>query len=94
MSNQPKPKPNHLLVAIITTSGPFPEKDFEEVPINQHLEVMLKKAAKALGITDTTGWLAKHGLTVLDPSKSYQDLGLTGEISIDFGPPASGGGNE
>ena len=94
MPSQSKPKPNHLLVVIITTSGSFPESGFEEVPINQHLEVMLKKAAKALGITDTTGWLAKHGLTILDPSKSYHDLGLAGEVSLDYGPPASGGGNE
>jgi hypothetical protein len=94
MTDKTKPKPNHLLVAIITTSGAFPESGFEEVPINQHLQVLLTKATKALGITDTTGWLAKHGLTVLDPSKSYQDLGLAGEVTIDYGPPASGGGNE
>ena len=94
MSNESNPKPNHLLVAIVTTSGSFPAEGFEEVPVDQPLEVMLKKAAKALGITDTTGWLAKHGLTVLDQSKSYKDLGLTGEVSIDYGPPATGGGNE
>lgn len=89
-----KPKPNHLRVAIVTTSGTFPEHGFDEVPINQHLEVQLKKAAKALGITDTAGWLAKLGTTELDPNKSYQDLGLSSEVSIDYGPPESGGGNE
>lgn len=94
MNSKPQPKPNHLLVAIVTTSGPFPEEGFEEVPINQPMEVMLKKAAKALGITDTAGWLAKHGLTVLDQSKSYKELTLAGEVSIDYGPPATGGGNE
>ncbi|MBI2517488.1 MAG: hypothetical protein HYV95_11330 [Opitutae bacterium] len=89
-----KPKPNHLRVAIVTTSGTYPEQDFDEVPINQPLDVQLKKAAKALGISDTAGWLAKVGNTVLDPNKSYQDLGLNGEVSIDYGPDATGGGNE
>jgi hypothetical protein len=89
-----KPKPNHLRVVIVTTSGTYPEKGSDEVPVNQHLEVQLKKAAKELGINDTTGWLAKIGNTVLDQNKSYQDLGLSGEVSIDYGPDATGGGNE
>ena len=88
------PKPNHLLVAIITTSGSYPAVNFDEVPNHQPLDVMLKAAVRELGITDTAGWLAKNGLVQLDPAKSYLALGLSGEVSIDYGPPASGGGHE
>jgi hypothetical protein len=83
-------------VAIGTTSGFFPGEGFDEVPVNQKVEVQLKQAAKKLSITDTTGWVVTvtgpTGKRTIDPSKSYADNNLSGEVTIDWGPSEGGGG--
>lgn len=83
-------------VAVGTTSGFYPAEGFDEVPPNQKVDVQLKKAAKALNITDTSGWVATvtepTGKRAIDPSRSYADNGLSGEVTIDWGPSEGGGG--
>ena len=79
-------------VAVVTTAGSFPKTGFEEVPVNQKVEVVLKKASHQLHIADTTGWVAKVNGTAIDITKSYAELGLHGEVEIDWGKPEGGGG--
>jgi hypothetical protein len=86
------PKPNHVLVAVVTTAGSYPAEGFHDVPNGQPLTVQLHKAAKELGITGTDGWVAMVGGREVDVSQSYKDAGLTGEIKISWGPRETGGG--
>jgi hypothetical protein len=86
------PKPNHLLVAVLTTAGSFPAEGFDEVPSNQPVKVELEHAAKALKLTNTAGWIAKVGGTELDVEKSYADNHLAGKVELNYGPRETGGG--
>ena len=90
--DQPVPKPHHLLVAIITTAGTFPETGFEEVPENQPVKVELDQASKKLGIADKNGWIATVGGRELNISQSYVENHLTGTVEIQWGPREGGGG--
>jgi hypothetical protein len=80
-------------VAVITTAGSYPQTGFEEVPENQKLDVILRKAAHELHIADTSGWVAKINGTAVDTTKSYAELGLRGEVEIDYGRSEGGGGS-
>ncbi len=90
--NECKTNDHFIHVAVSTTSGLFPNDGLKRVPINQPVKVLLKKAADALGLTDTDGWVARVDDREINPSDSYHDNGLTGEITIDWGPAEGGGG--
>lgn len=83
-------------VSISTTAGFYPAEGFERVPVNQKIEVELKKAQDHLKIKDTAGWVASvitaNGKQAVDPTKSYQENGLSGRVEIDWGPSEGGGG--
>ena len=89
-----KAKPQHIDVAVITTSGTWPGIGFETVPIHQPLKVELLHAVKELGIIDTTNWVAKVGNRELNIEQSYEQNNLSGQVEIDYGPREGGGGNE
>lgn len=82
-----------IAVAISTTSGFFPATGFERLPIHQKVEAQLGKAAKALNLTDTTGWIATVDKRTINPQQNYEENGLHGEVEIDWGPTEGGGGN-
>lgn len=86
------PKPHHIFVAVITTAGTFPGHGFDEVPQNQPLKVELAHAAKELGITNTTGWIATVGGRELNVVQSYAENQLAGTVEINWGPREGGGG--
>lgn len=90
-----QPNSQFIQVAIVTTSGSYPpdEGEFLQVPINQPIARQLAEAARKLGINDTAKWVAKIGTRMLDPTKSYADENLAGEIEIDYGPAEGGGGH-
>ena len=88
---------HHLVdVSISTTAGFFPAEGFNRVPVNQKVEIELRKAMEALKIKDTAGWVASvitaAGKRPVDPAKTYAENGLSGEIEIDWGPSEGGGG--
>lgn len=89
-----KAKPQHIEVAVITTSGTWPVEGFESVPIHQPLKVQLQRAVKELKITDTTNWVAKAGNRELNVEQNYLENNLNGKVEIDYGPREGGGGNE
>jgi hypothetical protein len=83
---------NHVGVLVATTAGTWPTEGYETIPEHQKIDEALKKAARDLAITNTAGWIAIIGGRTIDPATSYVDNKLSGSITIDFGPPASGGG--
>lgn len=83
---------HHVQVAVLTTSGRWPTDGFDRQPSNQKVRVTLDRAAKELNITNTTGWVAIVLEREIDPERSFADNILSGEVSIDFGPRAGGGG--
>lgn len=85
-------KPNHIQVVVVTTSGTYPASGADEVPVHQPVNVQLKKAADALNITDTSGWIARVNGAEIDVNKSYIDNGLSGSVTIDYGKVEGGGG--
>lgn len=87
----------HLVrVSISTTSGFYPAEGFNEVRDHQKVELELEKAKKELKIKDTAGWVATvtspAGKRTIDPAKTYNENGLSGEVEIDWGPSEGGGG--
>src|SRR5579871_2419471 len=42
---QTKPKPQHIDVAVITTSGSWPKEGFDNVPVHQPIKIELHQAA-------------------------------------------------
>lgn len=87
-----KDKPNHIAVVVVTTSGTYPNTGADHVPINQPVRVQLEKAARALEITDTSGWVARVNGNDIDANRSYAENNLSGSITIDFGKREGGGG--
>lgn len=87
-------KPNHLEVAVVTTSGTWPNQGFDTVPINQPVKIELQRAVRELKIKDTSNWVARVGTREINPEQSYADQGLSGKVEIDYGPREGGGGNE
>lgn len=87
-----KKNDNHVQVAVITTSGSWPTEGFEQVPTNQKVKVVLKKAADSIPIVATDGWVAKVNGREINPELSFAENNLSGEITIDYGPREGGGG--
>lgn len=84
---------NFVQVSVGTTSGFYPSEGFDKAPSNQKVRIFLAEAARNLNVTDTNGWVARVDNKEIDPEKSYDESGLSGQIEIDFGPRESGGGN-
>lgn len=82
----------HIKVAVVTTSGTWPEDEFVTVPIHQKVRVALETAARRLNIVDVSAWVAKVAGRDLDVEKSWLENGFSGVVTVDFGPRESGGG--
>lgn len=84
-------------VEISTTAGLYPAEGFDEIPTNQKVHVQLEKAARQLGITNTTGWIATvtaaSGRRIINIASSYSENALVDEVTIDWGPSEGGGGS-
>jgi len=87
-----RPDAHHVAVEIATTSGFYPKDHPDRLPIAQPVAVELERAAKALELTDTTGWVASVDKRVIDPKLSYTQNHLEGCVVIDWGPAEGGGG--
>lgn len=79
-------------VAVLTTSGSYPQEGHEQVNANQKVDVILKKAAKELNIADTSGWIVRKGDQPVNPDASFAAQGLQGVVELDWGPEEGGGG--
>jgi hypothetical protein len=88
------PQQQQIGVAVITTSGIWPGDGYDTVPVHQKVRIQLERAARELRLTDTSNWLATAAGRELNVDASYLDNGLSGQVGIDFGPRAGGGGRE
>lgn len=79
-------------VRVITSSGHYPEHGHERVPITEVVKDILDRAATSLGIVDTAQWVANVNGTPVNVSMTYEQLGLHGEVKIDYGRSEGGGG--
>jgi hypothetical protein len=87
-----RPDAHHVAVEVATTSGFYPDGHAARVPIKQPVGDELAKAAKALRLTDTTGWIATVDKRIINAALSYEANNLTGCVVVDWGPPEGGGG--
>jgi hypothetical protein len=85
-------KEHFVEVSVVTTSGDYPKKGFDSVAAQQKVRVELDHAAKHLGLTDTTNWVAMAGDKEINVDLSYEENGLHGKVEIDYGPREGGGG--
>jgi len=81
-----------VYVEVITASGNWPKEGFEKIARHEIVKVFLDKAASERKIVSTQGWVAKVGDKVIQQDRTYAENNLSGEISIDYGPPHTGGG--
>jgi hypothetical protein len=79
-------------VVVHTTSGSYPPEGDERLNANEKVDVVLKKAARELNLTDTNGWLVRHGDQPVNPDASFAAQGLAGLVELDWGPEEGGGG--
>lgn len=79
-------------VRVITTAALFPPDGYERVSAKQKLAPMLSRAAAALGLTDTTGYIVTVNGTEVDPEQTYETLGVNGQVDFRWGPKAGAGG--
>lgn len=86
-------KGNFVKVAVVTTSGSYPDEGFSKVPTHQKIRIFLAEATRELKIADNSGWIARVNNKEIDQEKNYEENGLNGEVEIDFGPREGGGGN-
>jgi hypothetical protein len=85
-------KTKEINVRIMTTAGNYPEHGHEKVPVGEPVAAILQRAATALGIVDTSNWVAKIEGTIISASATYEALGLKGEVKIDYGMNEGAGG--
>ena len=86
------PPKEKLHVSVYTTSGPYPKKGTEVVSATDLVAEILKKAKHALKIADTSDWVVLVGGREIDPAKTYHQNGLTGTVTLNWGPRVGGGG--
>jgi hypothetical protein len=84
-----------LGVAVLTTSGRWPETGFHKIEDTEKVRVVLDDAAKHLKLTGTTGWIATlaGSTTALNQDESFKDNDVkSGDVVLDYGPSHGGGG--
>lgn len=86
------PNSRMIEVAVYTTSGAFPEHGHRMAKGTDLVNEILSKAAKALHLADTSGWVATVDGQEIDTSKSYVENNLAGTVTIHWGPREGGGG--
>lgn len=90
--NKEDKEEKHLKAQVYTTSGSYPQDGYASVKATDPVSELLKKAKEKLRLTDTEGWDASVGGNLIDPNKTYQQNGLTGTVTIQWGPHEGGGG--
>lgn len=86
------PADQFVHVRVVTTAALFPTDGYERVPDKQKLAPILQRAAAALGLTDTSGYIVTANGNVADPNQTFEMLGLTGQVDLRWGPEAGAGG--
>lgn len=92
VAKPPKDADREINVRVLTTSGSYPDRGHEKVSVAEQFEAILKRAANKLKIVDTARWVVKIDNKQVSTSATYLQLGLHGEVKLDWGPAEGGGG--
>lgn len=92
VAKPPKDADREINVRVLTTSGNYPDRGHEKVPVTEQIEAILKRAAAKLKIVDTARWAVKIDNKQVSATGTYLQLGLHGEVKLDWGPTEGGGG--
>jgi hypothetical protein len=91
--DRPGTKVRVLGVSIITPVGAYPlDGGLARAKEDERIEHVLKQAAAALGITDTTDWVAKVDGRKIDPHHTFSEEDLKCVVDIDWHQHGGGGG--
>lgn len=85
-------RPAHLEVRVLTTSGVFPRHGQATVHPSDLVNEILRKAAHALHLTDTSGWVVTSDGRDINAAATFAQNGLAGTVELHWGPREGGGG--
>ena len=81
-----------VLVTVLTTSGIFPAQGALRVDADEVIATVLERASKKLKLTATVGWVVQVSGNDVNPSLTFAQAGLTGEVDLEWGAREGGGG--
>lgn len=84
--------PEKVLVTVVTTAGIFPAEGAKRYLVSAQIAEVLADAARKLRITGTDTWVVTVGGRDVDPTQTFAQAGLSGEIALEWGPREGGGG--
>jgi hypothetical protein len=81
-----------VLVTVVTTAGTFPAEGAKRYPVTTRISDVLADAARKLELTGTESWVVTVGGRNVDPTQTFAQAGLHGEVALEWGAPEGGGG--
>jgi hypothetical protein len=81
-----------VFVTVFTTSGTYPPQGAVKVDENEPISTVLSRAAKKLKLTDTAGWVVQVGGNDINPTMTFAQAGLSGDVDLEWGAREGGGG--
>lgn len=93
MTKDSETENKEVAVAIITPSGIYPSEDtLYRADAESPVATVLSLAAEALGLTNTTDWVARIGEREINAQESFKKLHLRCIVDIEWHKPEGGGG--
>jgi len=86
-------RPEFLLVSVFTTAGVFPAEGALRVTPDILVSAVLARAAKKLGLTDTTDWVVTVDGRDINPVATFAQNALSGAVELNWSPREGGGGD-
>lgn len=90
--SRPTQMPGFLQVTVYATAGVFPPEGALRIRSITPVSAVLERAARALELADTAGWVASVDGRDLNPALSFEQNQLSGIVQIEWSPPEGGGG--
>jgi hypothetical protein len=85
--------PDKVLVVVVTTAGVYPAEGAARYLARTPISAVLVDAKAKLGITTVPpDWVVMVKNTDVNPSQSFEQAHLSGEVKIEWGPREGGGG--
>lgn len=84
--------PGMVLVTVVTTAGTFPAEGAKRYLESTLIASVLNDAARKLKLTDTATWVVTVGGRDINPSLTFAQACLSGEVALEWGAREGGGG--
>ncbi|HQS17735.1 hypothetical protein [Reyranella sp.] len=84
--------PDKVLVTVVTTAGTFPAEGAKRYSASTPIADVLADAARKLSITDTETWIVTVAGSDVNPTLTFAQAGLSGEVALEWGAREGGGG--